>query len=355
MDEENNYEIILNKFSKVNYCDKTIIIDKITKKNHIEIRKLLGNYNIVKPWDTNRACGKCNYFDIAEVRTNNIIKPNSKLVITRPTLEPGKNIVYVYQNWNDKYQELRERILDKGYYEGFQTNSRKIKGWFDDENVLRFGTKKTDSVFVELEKANLNNLFKRKYYFEDKETSQSMHLNYQGQLSALGAYLGYKSKLAKGEKNKTLYGINLNTVAYLRMEDLDINNLIEGKSKDQVDFIDVMWANQNGKIAAVFEVELKRVWKDVLMKFQALKISCPYGEDIHYIVVSDNPYLDYKNINDWLHSEMFIRDFKNCNIKYLSIEKLIEILLRRDKQKNNHNLIEEFFSESTLLDFIIDD
>lgn len=355
MDETNNHEIILNKFNNLSYYEGSTIKDKILNNSHKEVRKLLNNYNIVKPWDTNRACGKSNYFDIAELKTNSIIRPNSKLVVTRPTSDPEKPVVYVYQNWQDKYQEIKEKILDRGYYEGFQSDSKKIKGWFEEENVLRFGTLKTDSVYVEFELANLNSLIKQKYYFVDKETAQQLHLSYQGQISALGVYFGFNSKLAKGEKNLSLYGINLNSVACLTMKDIDLINLIEGKSKEQVDLIDVIWTNKKGKIIVAFEVELKRVWKDVLLKFQALKLLCgDYGKDIYFVIVGNDPNMDYPVICEWVNSINFNRDFQDAKIKYLSVQKLIEILTKRDKQKSQYPLLEEFFSSDVLLEIKID-
>lgn len=354
MDKINNYETVLNTFKNIDFYDNLSIEDKIKREKHINIRKLLSDYHIVKPYDTNRSCGNCNYFDIAELKTNKIIRPNSKLIITRPAIEPEKSVVYVYQNWQEKYQEIKEKILDKGYYEGFCSNLKKIKGWFVEENVLRFGTPKTDDVYIEFEQANLNSLLKQKYYFADKETSRKLHLSYLGQISALGVYFNFNSKLAKGDKNKIIYETNLNTVACLKMKDLDINNLIEETSKDQIDFIDVIWADRRGKIAAVFEVELKRVWKDVLLRFQILKLLCgDYGKDIYYVIVGNDPDKDCPAICSWVNSLNFYRDFEKCKIKYLSVQKLIEILLKRDKKESNYLLRKEFFGSVTLQDIII--
>jgi hypothetical protein len=346
-----NYEIVLDKFHNLDYYDKTTIKEKLGKKSHIEVRKLLSKYNIVKPWDTNRACGKSDYFDIAELKTKNIIRPSSKLIVTRPTEYPEQSITLVYQNWEDKFSEIKEKILDKGYYEGFETDSKKIKCWFEDENILRFGTKKTDSVYIQFEKADLNSFIKQKHYFIDKETSQKQHLSYQAQISALGVYFGFYSKLARKERNQSIYEVELNTVATLSMRDLNINNLVEKKSMEQIDFIDVLWTEEDGKVIAAFEVELKRVWRDVLSRFQTLKLSCSnYGDDIFYIIVGDNPDKDYPIIREWIKTPNFYRDFQNCKIKYLPIQKLIYILAMRDKNRSSNLLYRDFFNNDTLLD-----
>ncbi len=350
--ENNNYELILNRFKSLNFYEASTLKDKIHKNNHIEVRKLLSNYNIVKPWDTNRSCGKSDYFDIPELKTSKIIRSNSKLVVTRPTLDSEKPVVYVYQNWQEKFWEITEKIIGKGYFENFQNDSKKIKGWFDEHNLLRFGTKKTDSVYVEFDRANLNSLLKQKYYFEDEETGQHLHLSYQAQLSALGAYFGLKSKLAKGEKNQSLYGLELNTIANLTMEDLNIENLKVGKSKEQVDYLDVIWANKNHKILAAFEVELKRDWLDVLSKFQNLKLlSGENGEEIYYVIVGNHPNKDIPAILEWVCAENIRRDFENTQLlKYLPIQNLKEILYKRDKHTIPNLLREEFFNGNILVD-----
>lgn len=350
---ENIYcNIILDKFKNQQYSEKSLLIDQINNYNynHSEIKKILNNYNIVKPWDTNRSCGRCNYFDIAEMKTNNIIVPNSKLIVTRPTPSLEKSIVYVYQNWKDKFYEIKEKILDRGYYDSFNTNSKKIKGWFIDENILKFGTKKTDEVYIEFEQANLNSIMKQKFYFTDKETKLNEHMTYQGQLSALGVYFGFESKLARGDKNKSSYGINLRQIAILEMKDLELNHMIEKKSEEQIDFIDVVWAEEKGKIIAAFEVELKKVWKDVLLKFQELKLSCGYGTEIFYIIVGDDPIKDFRGISDWVNAQSFSRDLFDLKLKYLPIQNLISILNKRDINTNKILLLKEFLNSSILMD-----
>lgn len=111
MEDKYNSEIIINTFRNTQYIEKSEIINALKDSKHIEIRKLLNRYNILKPWDTNRSCGKCNYFDIAEIKTNKTIDPKSKLVVTRPTNDPNSSNILVYHNWYDKYNEIREKIL----------------------------------------------------------------------------------------------------------------------------------------------------------------------------------------------------------------------------------------------------
>ncbi len=135
------------------------------------------------------------------------------------------------------------------------------------------------------------------------------------------------------------------------MKDLDISNLTEKKSMEQIDFIDVLWSQENGKIIAVFEVELKRIWRDVLSRFQTLKLSCSeYGNDIYYIVVGENPDKDFPIIRDWLMTPNFYRDFKELKIKYLPINKLFNVLALRDKNRDRNQIYKEFVSDNSLLD-----
>lgn len=319
---KDNYIKILDSFNLNEYITTNEIKKTLIDSNHIEAIKIMKKHNIAEPYDYLRACGKSGFTDFALNKLEKITQDDSKYIISRNI--NGKVIYLCTNKISEKLEEMKF-LVDKGYFNTIESNSMKIKGYFTEENEITIGKKSTGEMKILLDEANLNSIVTRKYYLFDKN-----HLSIQGQLGALGIYFGYKSKLARNDKNKELYGVNLNTVCIATIEDIDISNLKSQKSLEKIDYVDVIWIGENtNDLTVAIEVEFKKDWDDAILRLISVTAATKSPENVVNIIVSEKEE-DFFQIKYSAQIDIFTLAQENFKLAHITTQRLIEILKMRD-------------------------
>lgn len=334
---EDNYIKILDSFKFNDYITSEQVKKELREADHIAATKIIKKYEIVQPYDYIRSCGKSNFTDFALNKLVKITEDDSKYIISRYI---GDKVVYLY---TDKLLEKVEEMkwLDsKGYFNTVQSDNKKIKGYFKDENEITIGKKSTGEVKILLERADINSIVTRKYYLFDKN-----HLGIQSQIGALGVYFGYISKLAQNDKNQEIYGVNLNTVCIATMENIDLANLKSEKSFQKIDYVDVIWTGvETDNLTVAIEVEFKRDWLDALVRLVSVSLASSCSNKVINIIISQKEE-DFFNIRDIANLDMISLLPVKLNLAHMTTQKLIEILEMRDHGVDSDLVKKKFFNE----------
>lgn len=334
---KDNYIKILDSFNFNEYITTNEIKKTLIDSNHIEAIKIMKKHNITEPYDYLRACGKSGFTDFALNKLEKITQDDSKYIISRNM--NGKVIYLCTNKISEKLEEMKF-LVDKGYFNTIESNSMKIKGYFTEENEITIGKKSIGEMKIVLDEANLNSIVTRKYYLFDKN-----HLSIQGQLGALGIYFGYKSKLARNDKNKKLYGVNLNTVCIATIDDIDISNLKSQKSLEKIDYVDVIWIGENtNDLTVAIEVEFKKDWEDAILRLLSVTAATKSPENVVNIIVSEKEE-DFFVIKDSAKIDIFTSTQIKFKIAHITIQKLIDILKMRDSGIDKELVKQSFYKQ----------
>lgn len=334
---EDNYIRILDSFKINDYITTKQIRKELKESDHIEATKIIKKYGIVQPYDYVRACGKSNFTDFALNKLEKITEDDSKYIISRLV---GDKIIYQYTNKLFEKLEEMKWLVTKGYFDTIQSSNKKIKGYFKDENEITIGKKSTGQIKILLDEANINSIVTRKYYLFDKN-----HLSIQAQIGALGVYFGYNSKLAQNDKNKEIYGINLNTVCVATMQDLDLSNLKSEKSFEKIDYVDVIWTGaKTDNLTVAIEVEFKEDWLDAMVRLISVSLASSCAFNVINVIVSEKEE-DYFKIRDIANMDMISLLPVKVKIAHITTQKLIEILSMRDRRVDSDLVRSRFFYE----------
>jgi hypothetical protein len=334
---EDNYIKILDSFKFDEYITAKQIKKELRESDHIEATKIIKKYGIAQPYDYVRACGKNNFTDFALNKLENRTENDSKYIISRNF--NGK-IIYLYTDKLLEKVEEMKWLVSKGYFDTIQSNNNKMKGYFKDENEITIGKKSVGEIKILLDEADINSIVKRKYYLFDKN-----HLTIQAQVGALGVYLGYITKLAQNDKNKEIYGVNLNTVCTATIENVDLSNLKSEKSLEKIDYVDVMWIdNITDNLTVAFEVEFKEDWLDALTRLVSVSLASSCSSKVVNVVISEKEE-DFFVIRDTANMDMISLLPIKFKLAHLTTQKFLEILSMRDIGVEPDLMKERFFKE----------
>lgn len=334
---EDNYIKVLDSFKFDDYITTKQIKKELKESDHIEATKIIKKYGISQPYDYIRACGKSNFTDFAINKLEERTKEDSKYIISRNV--NGK-VMYLYTNKLFEKLEEMNWIVSKGYFDTIQSKSKKIKGYFKDDNELTIGKKSTGEIKILLEEADINSIVTRKYYLFDRN-----HLSIQSQVAALGVLFGYKSKLAQNDKNKEIYGINLNTVSLATTEDIDLSNLKSEKSREKIDYVDVIWAESKiNELTVAIEVEFKEDWLDAIIRLISVGLASENTSNVISIIISEKEN-DFFSIRNIAKMDIFSAAQVKFKLAHMTTQKLIEILSMRDCGVDSNLIKKKFFSE----------
>lgn len=336
MDE--NYIKVLNSFDFKDYFSSEEIKECLKKSDHIDTTKIIKKYELTKPYDYVRACGENSFTDFALNKLNKITQEDSKYIIIRNI--KGK-LIYLYTNKLTEKLEEMNWLAAKGYFSSITSTNNKIKGYFrNDDNVITIGKKSVGEIKITLEEANINTLASRKHYLFDKK-----HLAIQGQIAALGNYFGYMTKLARNDKNKKIYDIDLNTVSIATMKNLDLSNIKSRQSFKAIDFVDVIWIDKvKNNLTVAFEVELNKDWPAAIDRLMSVSYANSNSEDVTNIIISDRED-DYINIKEYAKMDFRISVPIKFRLAHLTTSNLIEVLEMRDKGISLEHIREGFFKK----------
>lgn len=334
---ENNYIKILDSFKISDYIAAREVKKELQTSDHIEATRIIKKYGIAQPYDYIRSCGESNFTDFALNKLEKITEADSKYIISRTV--NGK-VIHLYTNkLLEKVDEMRW-LVSKGYFDSIQSQSNKIKGYFKGENEITIGKKSVGEIRILLDEADINSIVKRKYYLFDKN-----HLSIQAQVAALGIHFGYMSKLARNDKNKKVYDINLNTICTATMEDVDISNLRSNKSYEQIDYVDVMWFdNKTKNMTVAIEVEFKEDWKDAIGRMETVSLGSSNSTKVINIIISTKEE-HFFPIRDIAKMDRIAFLPMRFVLAHLTIQKLLEILAMRDNGVNAESMKKRFFEE----------
>lgn len=334
---EDNYIKILDGFKSNNYITAKQIRKELKESDHIEATKIIKKYGIAQPYDYVRACGKSNFTDFALNKLEKRTEDDSKYIISRCV--DGK-VIYLYTDKLFEKLEEMKWLVSKGYFDTIQSQNKKIKGYFKDENEITIGKKSTGEIKILLDEADINSIVTRKYYLFDKN-----HLCIQSQIGALGVYFGYKSKLAQNDKNKEIYGVNLNTVCLATMQDIDLSNLKSEKSFEKIDYVDVIWAEtKTDNLAVAIEVEFNEDWLDAIVRLISVSLASSSASKVINVIISEKEE-DYFSIRDIANMDMISLLPVKMKLAHITTQKLIEILSMRDTGVDSDLIRKRFFNE----------
>lgn len=334
---QDNYIKILDSFKFDEYITAKQVKKELREADHIEATKIIKKYGIAQPYDYIRACGKSNFTDFALNKLEKRTEDDSKYIISRYV--DGK-VIYLYTDKLFEKLEEMKWLVSKGYFNTIQSNNKKIKGYFKDENEITIGKKSIGEVKISLEQADINSIVTRKYYLFDKN-----HLSIQSQVGALGVYLGYISKVAQNDKNKEIYGVNLNTVCVATMENIDLSNLKSEKSFEKIDYVDVIWTGiETNNLTVAIEVEFKEDWLDALVRLVSVSLASSYASKVINIIISQKEE-DFFIIRDIAKMDMISLLPVKLNLAHMTTQKLIEILEMRDTGVDSDLVKKKFFNE----------
>ncbi|RXM59314.1 hypothetical protein [Clostridium tetani] len=334
---KDNYIKILDSFKFREYIEAKQIKRELKESDHIEATKIIKKYAIAQPYDYIRACGKSNFTDFALNKLEKRTEDDSKYIISRYV--DGK-VIYLYTNkLFEKLQEMKW-LVSKGYFDTIQSRNKKIKGYFKDENEITIGKKSIGEIKILLEEADINSIVTRKYYLFDKN-----HLSIQSQLGALGVYFGYKSKLAQNDKNKEIYGVNLNTVCVATIKDIDLSNLKSEKSLEKIDYVDVIWTESvSNNFTVAIEIEFKEDWLDAIVRLVSVSLASRCANKVINVIISEKQD-DFFTIRDIAKMDMISSLPAEINLAHMTTQKLIEILEMRDNGLDAELVKKRFFNE----------
>lgn len=334
---EDNYIKILDSFNFDEFITTKEMKESLNKSNHIEAMKIMRRNNITQPYDYSRSCGESGFTDFALNKLEKITQEDSKYIISRNI---NGETVYLYTNNLQEIVDDMNRLANKGYFDTVKSNNKKIKGYFKAENEIIIGKESTGKIKIILEKADINSIVTRKYYLFDKN-----HLSIQAQLAALGQYFGYKSKIAKNDKNKDIYGVNLNTICIATIEDIDISNLKSEKSLEKIDYVDVIWVGKNSNnLTVALEVEFKGDWVGTIVRLLSVSLASSTPEKVVNIIVSDKEE-DYFVIRDTAKMDIIQLLSIKSKIAHITTQNLVNILKMRDSGIDKELIKRKFFSE----------
>lgn len=334
---EDNYIKILDSFKFNDYITAKQIRKELKESDHIEATKIIKKYGIAQPYDYVRACGKNNFTDFAINKLEKRTEDDSKYIISRCV---GDKVIYLYTDKLFEKLEEMKWLVSKGYFDSIQSQNKKIKGYFKDENEITIGKKSTGEIKILLDEADINSIVTRKYYLFDKN-----HLSIQSQIGALGVYFGYNSKLAQNDKNKEIYGVNLNTVCVATMEDVDLSNLKSEKSFEKIDYVDVIWTGvKTGDLTVAIEVEFKEDWLDAIVRLISVSLASSSASKVINVIVSEKEE-DYFSIRDIANMDMISLLPIKIKLAHITTQKLVEILAMRDTGVDSDLVRKRFFNE----------
>lgn len=334
---EDNYIKILDSFKFDQYIAAKQIKKELKESDHIEATKIIRKYSIAPPYDYIRACGKSNFTDFALNKLEKRTEYDSKYIISR--YADGK-VTYLYTSKLFEKLEEMKWIVSKGYFDTVQSQNRKIKGYFKAENEITIGKKSVGEIKILLEEADINSIVTRKYYLFDKN-----HLSIQSQIGALGIYFGYISKLAKNDKNKEIFGVNLNTVCIATMQNVDLTNLQSEKSFEKIDYVDVIWVGLTlNNLTVAIEVEFKEDWLDAIGRLVSVSLASGYANKVINVIVSEKDE-DFFIIRDIAKMDMIALLPVELNLAHITTQKLIEVLAMRDARLDSDLVQKKFFNE----------
>lgn len=312
---------------------KEEILNQNMNSNHAETLNIFKRFGVISNFDYARSCGYLNFTDFYINKASCKLNRNSKYNIIRPNRN-GDNL-YLTCSLPNIISELKERFILKES-SCYDSKHGRLKGHFIEENVLRFGTKNDGYYQITFETADLSSLLKKDSYY----LPSMSHIEIQAQLSNLAYFLGYTSKVARGEKGKDVYGVNMSEVA--TVSSLDLDHFKDSISRQQIDFIDVLWF-ENQNIIACFEVELSKNWHGVVDRF--LHMCFLYkelGYSIYCIIVSYEKYEG--TLKKIFSSEVYAEPLNNGIIMFLPLERLIDFLPKVNLMDSSAKQRREFFN-----------
>lgn len=334
---EDNYIKILDSFKFDEYITVKQIKKELKEADHIEATKIIKKYSIAQPYDYIRACGKSDFTDFALNKLEKRTEDDSKYIISRYV--NGK-VIYLYTNKLSEKLEEMKWLVSKGYFDTVQSKNKKIKGYFKDENEITIGKKSIGEVKISLEEADINSIVARKYYLFDKN-----HLSIQSQVGALGVYFGYISKLAQNDKNKEIYGVNLNRVCVATMENIDLSNLKSEKSFEKIDYVDVIWTGATtNNITVAIEIEFKEDWLDAIVRLVSVSLASSCASKVINVIISQNEE-DYFVIRDIAKMDMISFLPVKLKLAHMTTQKFIDILAMRDTGVDSELVKKRFFND----------
>lgn len=313
-----------------------------------DFNKILQSYGVINEGDYARKVS-INWTDIPlrKLKKTKIKEDGNYVLISEFGVPPGSPPNILYAGLGEVI-EIVEYVRKKGAGYDFD-RERAINCHFIDPFTLRIGDSNS---FTNLNlKAytidmGLNKLIK---------ISNLSHEQVQLALLLIGNQLNFETKVAIGDKWKVANGEILGQIATVKnFSGLGLSNIVEQLVKVDmgiIDYIDIIWMNKmEGNFYCGFEVQITKSRKDfmaaidylaVLKDYLKIEYSIYGYQYIPIIVVKKEDVLSLKEISNSIL-------YKDLNVKYLTIEKLVDAYKRAQDigfQKGYFDLKKYFFHE----------
>lgn len=292
----------------------------------------LYNCGIISHLDYVREFNKNNWTDIWLNTANNIVNFDSKYVMFISSELEGETTILYHPNLQMILNNIDEKMIKNQIVKGYDTKRNRVHVHYLGDGIIRIGNVSNGPLIFQFEIPTFEDLLKKKdyYYFINSLNSTERHNEIQGLLIGLGLSMGYKVKVAKNDRKGIHKNTPLQELATLTIEDLQIKNLNERKSKNSIDRIDVIWYDDvSNRVVAAFEVEFSYDYDSAYMRLGELNYHCTeYVSSIYSIIVGESAA--YSTANERSRMQVVKQNFLKNKLCYLPMEKLAESLLIKD-------------------------
>ena len=331
-----NSPLLLDRLNTSTCISKESLQEKLSLTNHVEAAKIIKKYHISAPKDYVRACGKSNFTDFPLSLSPNT---HERYIVTRPN---NNSVSFQSISNFSECIDYMDFLINHDYFINHNSTFGKIKGYFKDDDKLILGRGKYAKIF-QLEDINITKLVRRNYYLDKN------HLSIQTQVSALGAYLGYESILARNDKNKKIGSSPLSTFFKLTFQDLNLQNMYCEKTTELASYTDVIWANKKSRRPKyAIEVELGEKISDCFTHFSSLNYLCTPYHMIN-VFLADDPQI-YKRLYEYRNLPMHKYSFPTSKLAFLSIQDFFNILALKNTGLTPKNLEKELLKKLIYVD-----
>lgn len=294
--------------------------------NHTQMKEALIASRAVIPQDYLRSIGRHGWSDFNYNTVKKIASDDSKYIITSTyDSGPDENAdILVCPNLKELVGLIEERFITHKEAGLFDTERNRVFCYFEERGLLRIGTKQSNSLTLELVRADWDSLLYQEVYVPEELT----HSRLQWNLVRLGVALGLDVKIAINDKKNLNNTYSLPQQALLTINDLNLSEAISHFSRRKIDRIDVIWFDKKeGKIFSAFEVELGAKWNDAMYRLDILKRN--YGSIIPIIVGTAH---DFRNLKPYFQHG-WKEKFENDELKYLTVKGLADSLKQIDNKE----------------------
>lgn len=296
------------------------------------LKDILRNSGIISHNDYIRKFDDNNWTDIWLNTVKKTVTQDSNYIMFVNSVKRNESIILYHPSLMTIENEIDEKMIKTNRIKGYDRKRNRVHVHYLGEGLIRIGNKSNSQLTFQLEIPTIEDLISKKNYLCRLNTlpKNERHKEVQGYLISLGLSMGYEVKVAINDRKKQYNMTTLGEIATLSIEDLYIENLSEGISKNRIDRIDVIWFdNEICKVAVAFEIEFSGNYDGVYNRLGELNKYCyDYISSVYSIVVGERN--DYYNAYQYSKMEVVRQNFAHNNLCYLTIDNLAEMLILKD-------------------------